>query len=333
MPATTPREIVQSILDAIAVSGHSAIIVSSERQHPRKFVVSVPDGTQMSLWVYAWTLTHGGRPSLPREYRIQMTTVVDPLAINPLGPTVLIGYEPNLRVFAGFDITRHSTFTAGSPSVQVNIDVLHAALQQGLAFDRKSNDEIAVGIRPDRLMAYIYNAMDLHTYGRQTATFRLFAKASALEPIPAEEIDPLPTERKRVVQTVSRLSRQANFQQQVLQAYGQRCAVNRMQLRLVDAAHILPVGGPGSADDVRNGIALSPTYHRAYDTGIIFLDDKYIMRINPAKASALTQMKLDGGLSEFKASLGKIHLPPDQRQWPLCSFIQKANRYRQIIVT
>jgi putative restriction endonuclease len=56
-------------------------------------------------------------------------------------------------------------------------------------------------------------------------------------------------------------------------AYGNRCAVTRVQLRLVDAAHILPVGTTGSADHVRNGIALSPTYHRAFDAGLIYLDN------------------------------------------------------------
>ena len=32
-------------------------------------------------------------------------------------------------------------------------------------------------------------------------------------------------------------------------AYDQRCAVTRIQLRLVDAAHILPVGAEGSTID------------------------------------------------------------------------------------
>jgi len=54
-----------------------------------------------------------------------------------------------------------------------------------------------------------------------------------------------------------------------------------MQLRLVDAAHILPVHTEETIDDVRNGIALSPTYHRAFDGGLIYLDENYAMRINP----------------------------------------------------
>ena len=54
------------------------------------------------------------------------------------------------------------------------------------------------------------------------------------------------------------------------------------------------------------------------------------MRINPAKEGHLVDLKLDGGLEAFKASLRKIHLPPDKRQRPDPRFIKKANRYRGI---
>lgn len=105
-----------------------------------------------------------------------------------------------------------------------------------------------------------------------------------------------------------------------------------IRLRLVDAAHILPVGAPGSADDVRNGIALSPTYHRAYDNGLIYLDENFEMRINVRKQDELTRVRLHGGIETFKGPLGRIHLPPDKRQWPGASFIAKANRFRRIVV-
>ncbi|MCH7726017.1 MAG: HNH endonuclease [Planctomycetes bacterium] len=332
MPSVTSRQLVQAILDAIQESGHSGILVSGIRAHPRKFAITTPDGEQVLLWVYAWTLTPGGRPTLPDEYRIQMTTVQSPLETNPIGPTVLIGYEPNLRMFAGFDLSRHRTFTTGSSSVQININTLHQALQDGLAFDRKTNQEIAVGIRPDQMMGYVYTAQHLHRFGRHAATFDLLKKASSLEEIPEADITHLSQNRQRIVQTVRRLSRRSNFRQQVLGAYGNRCAVTRLQLRLVDAAHILPVGAPGSIDEVRNGLALSPTYHRAYDNGLIYLDEKNRMRINADKQHALQELNLIGGLADFKASLGPIHLPPDPHQRPHSQFIRKANRHRQIIV-
>jgi len=104
-----------------------------------------------------------------------------------------------------------------------------------------------------------------------------------------------------------------------------------MQLRLVDAAHILPVAVPSSIDDVRNGIALSPTYHRAFDFGLIYIDPDYVMRVNPDKEKQLTTLRLTAGIEQFKSSLGRIQLPADRRQWPHFSFIKKANRFRGIV--
>ena len=137
MPAVSPNVIVNELINAIQESGGVAAYVSESTQaHPRKFIISY-SGTTYSLWVYIWTLTHGGRVSLPDEYRIQMTSVSSPLSKNPSGLTVLIGYHPDLKMFAGFDLEKHSTFTTGSPSVQIGIAAIHDALQNGLSFATK----------------------------------------------------------------------------------------------------------------------------------------------------------------------------------------------------
>lgn len=330
MPATQPSELIHAVIDAVQEAGASSVLISPLKKHPRKVAITEPDGTQTSLWVYIWTLTFGGRPNLEQEFRIQMTTVESPLQLNPIGPTVLIGYEPNRKMFAGFDLSLHRTFAKGSPSVQIDIRMADQALQDGLAFDRKGNNEIAVAFRPDQFLAYVHHAADLHRYGKEAATFGLLSKATALEQISEKEITNLVGDRKRIVSVVSRLSRLANFRQQVLNAYGHRCAVTKTQLRLVEAAHILPVGAPGSADDVRNGLALAPTYHRAYDSGLIYLDERLVMRVNSEKEAALMNLSLDAGLAAFKASLGKIYLPQDKEQRPNVGLIRKANHFRQI---
>lgn len=330
MPAVRPSVLVDAVLDAIHDSGYSGLLVSRIQAHPREFVIATPNDKSLLLCVYIWTLTHGGRASLPNEYRVQMTSVDSPLSLNPHGPTVLIGYEPNLRLFAGFDLSWHHTFTPGSASVQIDIRTVQDALQHGLSFDRKSNQEIAVGIRPDQFMDYVGNSEGLHRYGKQVATFDLLRKASVLEEITDEDVGALTGPRKRIVQEVSRLCRSGNFREQVLHAYGNRCAVTRAQLRLVDAAHILPVGAPESSDHIRNGLALAPTYHRAFDNGLIYLDEEYVMRINPTKEAELVKLNFHSGAKAFKSYLGKILLPPDKRQWPSRSLVRKANRYRRI---
>jgi len=259
-----------------------------------------------------------------------MTSVESPLEIAENGPTVLIGYEPASGLFAGFDLERHKTFTTGSPSVQIDVTELRRAETEGLSFHRKSNDEIAVGIRPDMFMAYCLNATLLHRYGREANVLKLLKQASQLQQPAPQEVEVLSTQRQRVVQEVSRLTRLASFRQQVLFAYGNRCAVTRAQLRLVDAAHILPVGADGSADHVRNGVALSPTYHRAFDAGLIYLDEHHSMRLNEGQLHVLEHLNLAGGVGAFCAPLGQIFLPPDPNQRPAQDFIRRANRFRQI---
>lgn len=331
MPPVSPSVLVDSVLNAIQQSGGMGVYTSNNiRIHPREFAVQHLDET-FSLWIYIWTLTHGGRPSLPREYRIQMTSVSSPLRLNPNGYTALLGYFPDRDMFAGFDIQGHRTFTTGSPSVQIDISAIHTALQDGLAFHEKENREIAVAFRPDQFLNYIRNANILHELGTDTPTLNLVVKAAKSEEIVPQDIQSLPVERQRIVTNVSRYARDGSFRQRVLSAYEYCCAVTQAQLKLVDAAHILPVSVEGSSDQVSNGIALSPTMHRAYDHGLIFLDENYYMRLNDRKATELRNQGLDAGLPQLTALLGdRIQLPADRNQWPNREFIIRANRYRRI---
>ena len=89
MPAVGTNVLVDAVLDAFQDSGASGLLLSAPSRHPRRFAVQTASGS-VEVWVYAWTLTHGGRPNLPDEYRIQMTTVTSPLPLNPKGYTVLL---------------------------------------------------------------------------------------------------------------------------------------------------------------------------------------------------------------------------------------------------
>ncbi len=329
MPQLHNSLLLKSITDALAESNASGILVSEPRHNPRRYVVQTGQ-TMFEMWVYIWTLTHGGGAARPQnEYRIQLTGITPPLIQNPAGPTVMMGYEPNLGCFAGFDLSKHQTFSTRSPSIQIPITTLHQALQDSLSFVTKGNEEIAIGIRPDQFLAYVMNAELLHAQGADARMVELLARAAALEEITPTEIAQVPADRQRIVQRMARLSRDSSFRRKVLAAYEQRCAVTRMQLRLVDAAHILPVGVAGSNDAVANGLCLSPTYHRAYDQGLIYLDENLVMKLNPIKAGELAQVGLAGGLEAFQLDLNqRIHLPQDRNQWPALEFVLAANQFR-----
>lgn len=329
MPALSPRILAQAIEDAFTDSVASAVLVSELRTNPRRFYVRAGEAS-FPVWLYIWTLTHGGGSARPiDEYRIQLTSVAPPLPENPDGPTLLLGYEPNTKCFAGFDLRKHRNFSIQSPSIQININTLREAVRDGFAFTRKGNDEIAVGFRPDNMLAYCSNSNYLHEYGADATVSELLSRVGRLESVTNAEISQLPVERRRVITKVSRLARDSDFRRKVTVAYDRKCCVTGLQLRLIDAAHILPVGAEGSIDNVQNGLCLSPTYHRAYDRGLIYLSEDLKMRINTKKKEDLVRLGLDGGLQEFETHLGReIFLPPDKSQWPRPEFIRSANKFR-----
>lgn len=82
---------------------------------------------------------------------------------------------------------------------------------------------------------------------------------------------------ERTRHLVEAIRRDAKFRREVMSAYDYRCSVTGLTIgtlgqgratRLLDAAHIRPVGDRGS-DSVQNGLALTPTVHRLFDEGLL----------------------------------------------------------------
>jgi putative restriction endonuclease len=108
----------------------------------------------------------------------------------------------------------------------------------------------------------------------------LTAPEGALNEIPGFHEPQAPFERPIVEMTVSRPFRERAFMTAVRRAYENRCAFTGLQLingggrPEVQAAHIQPVAKNGP-DAVRNGIALSGTFHWLFDRGLISMSDDY----------------------------------------------------------
>jgi putative restriction endonuclease len=122
-------------------------------------------------------------------------------------------------------------------------------------------------------------------------------------------------ERRYAMRQAKQRLHQAMFREQVVDAYGGRCAMSNLpELRLLDAAHIVPDGHNALGQpDVRNGILMSRIHHSAYDCGLIAIDPDY--RIHVAD-SLLVQH--DGplleGIKRLKGIL--IRVPKDPRFQP-----------------
>jgi putative restriction endonuclease len=107
-------------------------------------------------------------------------------------------------------------------------------------------------------------------------------------------------ERPMIEMTLSRRFRDRAFMTAVRAAYQNRCAVTGLQLingggrPEVQAAHIKPVSHNGP-DAVRNGVALSGTFHWLFDRGLISISDDYrILVADNVPEQARRMLNADG---------------------------------------
>lgn len=273
----------------------------------------------VSLLIYIWNVTHGGRTRSDSEYRIQITPDMT-IDMNPPNRTLLLGYyeQDGNAVFVGFDPAKHQS-PGASASIQIKLETLEKAIQDGLAIQEKAREgdrvtEVAVAFRPEVFMDYATQVYpDYHvteiTTGEIIAVTR--RPEEIIEPT-KEEI--VPKERQRAIGRYSRIQRDATFSLRVLHAYGWKCTVCGIQLRLVEAAHIIPVGVKGSTDETKNGLALCPTHHRAYDKGLVGIDADLKILVNETRIVEFKEAGLAGNIEEFKkwSRVGEEIFPPSK---------------------
>lgn len=331
MPRISKRELLRRFELAIQDASARLIYRSTPRQHPASYTIVHRDGRTSRVLVYIWNMTHGGGAARPaHEYRIQITGV--PQFENPPGEkTLILGWSEDFEVFVGFDYRRHPGVLGASPSMQVSQDALRAAQMRGFAPNEKGNGETAIAFRPDFAAAYVEHLNALHDTGAVPAEAAILERISeAPEAVADADIDAAvaPARRVEIVET-RRAARDTQFRRKVLTAYGHRCAMCGVQLRLLDAAHVLPVDQPGSTDDTNNGVALCALHHRAYDRALVAFDPAYAIQVNAKQVAELSALSLTGGLRQFQAALKpNLLLPPDPRDHPRRAFIISANKAR-----
>jgi putative restriction endonuclease len=317
--------IVQSINDC----GWNILYVGDISQHP--FVLKIYNGEESyHLRVYIWNLTHGGGAARPKdEYRIQITGV-DHFEQHTGEKTLILGWWAEVSVFAGFDYKKHTARLGYSPSMQIREEFLRKALINGFSPCDKGNDEIAIAFRPDFFVGYVQSLEQLHGFGTSRKYFKVLETVSdqPLE-LNTELIEQVSKQRQSAIIQLSKKLRDTSFKARVLTAYGNQCAFSGIQLKLVDAAHIVPVSSDKSTDDTANGIALSALYHRAYDKGLVTFNEKYQIIVNDSKIKKLKEIGFDGGMNKFMKDLRPIiKVPPSISDRPNVTFIKEANLLR-----
>lgn len=319
-------ELLERVLRALDDSGFTSLV--EQGTHP--FILRVgKDSTFLRTRVYIWNITHGGgRARAADEYRIQVTGVTS-FSIDQVDRTLVLGWWEQGAVFAAWDVTKHMARLGASPSLQVLESCLVAAAHDGLAAQRKGNDEIVVSFVPSFLGAYLGQQAGIHALA---GSRRDLGALEAVIADPAESDVAVATAtsepRRRVLSQVARHLRDGGFAARVLRAYGSACAMCGVQLRLIDAAHIIPV--PTANNDLTsNGVALCAIHHRAFDRGLVSMDESYRVVLNPDKAEALRAENLAAGLGAFREKLrALLALPPAVSDRPNPEFIVRGNRER-----
>ena len=107
------------------------------------------------------------------------------------------------------------------------------------------------------------------------------------------------------------------FKRQVPIIYQNTCAISRLQINatfnisLIDACHIVPFSN--SYDDtITNGISLTPTLHRAFDRGLISIDDNYCVIISDKFNENNIESKYS--INQFEGK--EILLPKNEKYFP-----------------
>lgn len=314
-------ELLRRVVDALVLGGLQPVV--TEGRHPFELEVHV-GGERLPVRVYIWNLTHGGGQRSADEQRIQITGV-DTIDQPPGGLALLLGWKEEPQVFAAYDPLLHAGI-GRSPSLQVTEAALVGARQTGLATHRRGNDELVFCFPQEGLALYLREQSELHAFASDaeaTHALELAAQGSTAQPAV------LPDERRRVVRTVRAYVREWSFRVRVLAAYNQACAVCGVQLGLIEAAHITPVGVTGSTDETANGLALCALHHDAYDRGLLGVLPSYAVCINEHRLDELQARGLAGGEAAFVEALpAEIRLPADPTDRPEPLNLQKGLRVR-----
>ena len=329
MPLPNKAQLLGIAEDAVRESRWNLLHLSRKGEHPARYQV-YRDEESLTVRVYIWNLTPGGQNRPDDEWRIQATGV-GRFEQEPNGETLILGWQNERAVFAGFDFAQHQGALGHSPSIQLRQAALDRAAVHGFAAHGKGSGELAIAFRPDFLGTYIANLRSLHACGQLPREVEMLDKIgrnveSAEDGLMAQQFA---EQRRYAVLSARRSLREISFRRRVLTAYGQRCAMCGIQLRLLDGAHILPAAHPDSTDETCNGIALCALHHRAYDRAFVAFDPEFKVHVNEVMAAELEETDQAGGLANFRnALLPVLGLPPDSRDRPGPHFVEAANNLR-----
>lgn len=118
------------------------------------------------------------------------------------------------------------------------------------------------------------------------------------------------------------------FKKEIPKIYNNTCCISGLRIdaidniSLVDACHIVPFSESYN-DSITNGIALCPNLHRAFDRGLISINEKFNVLVN---TNFIESNSTSYNIKQFENK--KIILPDNPKCYPaLQSLIQHMNKW------
>lgn len=148
--------------------------------------------------------------------------------------------------------------------------------------------------------------------------------------------DPTPKYGQQRVHTIEEgLVRNGLFQRHITALYQYQCSFTGMKLQnafnyhFVDACHIIPFSISFN-DSLSNGIALCPNMHRAFDHGLLSIDENYRILVSE---HITEDQEHPYALASLKGR--KILLPKEQRYYPAKEALKwhRSERFRNYKLT
>lgn len=305
--------------DSIYISGNNPYCFSINKKIFYIFIRNVHD-------------SGSGRPNKD-ECRIQFSSTANFNSAKQSGlPVLFLGYYLKNNVFTAWEpyskIERINR--RGNVSVYSRFSIQERAANEGIAMYRDDSSQVIISFKPEYLGLYLENFEKMHQADEATL-LELIKEANNAEPTETEVEGTVSAGREKFVVTHRKFRRDPGFRVAVYEAYDERCAMCGIQLELVIAAHIIPHSHDKGSEDPTNGLCLCSLHHDAYDNGLVFIDEKYNIKINDEKAKYLTKVKKDGGIKKFiDLQFEKIELPRSRTVYPSIEFIKIANHIRGI---
>ena len=319
----TKRELLDKITRGIASSDWRFKVLSN--RYP--FIIKIQRGSEcytLRIFVlnYIRRLGRACRNAYTNEY-IPAVEISGSNGVIPLLLTWHNGYD----LLVGYDLRRHQCQVGEDvQSIQVTTESLCQAHQDYFALHLHEKKEILFVFQPALLCEYAIRNRALHSFLDNPVDLKLLYSASRNPlQISERELRQLSsTERSGIVLTLVSRIREIDFVRRILSAYSYRCG---MCLELQFHVSVVRITQPTESvdtDDTSNGVALCALHRKAFEAGLLHLQDDYRIVFETRRVKR-SEKRLSGRWTrEAESKLRPcIALPAERDQWP------SVERFRQ----